>query len=461
MADIWRNDEAVAFLRSNGFSGSYNDMLVLYLRDVLNLTGLTLNDLLKRYIDANGTTLITTEALFTDFGVGGVIPAEYTFARATVGSYYNSAGLLVKATSGTARFDHNPTTLASLGLLLETSGGNELTRSEEFDHADWNKTNITIAADDTTAPDGTSTADRTIENAGTGSKLLTRSSYDTVTSGDYVTVSFYAKQPTGGSFAIRYIRAILSGTSLNGNQTAAFSLVDGSTLSSGNDMIEARSEELPNDWWRFSFTVLASSNGDITLSHRTNSTFNLTQGSYTGDGVSGLYYWGYQSEVNQYASSYIPTVAAVGTRNADALSITGANFSGIWNATEGTIKVYGTTIHDYVGDYVSASDGTANERLTLSRDASDNFVGTIVDGGVSVFSETLAGNTDETYFIGALAYRANDSQIGLTGTEGDTDTSVTLPTVDRFTFGSPTGINFHLDKFMYFDTRKNNLDTLN
>jgi hypothetical protein len=46
---IYNNDEAVAFLRENGYVGTYNDMMLAWLRDVFAVNTYTLNDLLKRY----------------------------------------------------------------------------------------------------------------------------------------------------------------------------------------------------------------------------------------------------------------------------------------------------------------------------------------------------------------------------------------------------------------------------
>jgi hypothetical protein len=48
-----------------------------------------------------------------------------------------------------------------------------VTRSEEFDHADWAKetSGVTVTADNTTAPDGTTTADKLADNATGGTRI--------------------------------------------------------------------------------------------------------------------------------------------------------------------------------------------------------------------------------------------------------------------------------------------------
>ena len=47
-----------------------------------------------------------------------------TFTRASTGTYVGSDGLLQSATTNEARFDHNPTTGESLGLLVEEARTN-------------------------------------------------------------------------------------------------------------------------------------------------------------------------------------------------------------------------------------------------------------------------------------------------------------------------------------------------
>lgn len=47
----------------------------------------------------------------------------------------------------------------ALGVLLEGAATNLCTRSKEFDNATWTKSSITVTANDSTAPDGTTTAD--------------------------------------------------------------------------------------------------------------------------------------------------------------------------------------------------------------------------------------------------------------------------------------------------------------
>ena len=75
-----------------------------------------------------------------------------TFTRASSGTFVDSAGVIQTASTNVPRFDHNPTTGESLGLLAEEQRANLLLRSEEFDNASWTKTRSSISADSTIAP---------------------------------------------------------------------------------------------------------------------------------------------------------------------------------------------------------------------------------------------------------------------------------------------------------------------
>ena len=88
-------------------------------------------------------------------GVTGQNPV--TFTRASTGTYVGSDGLIKSATTNEARFDHNPTTGESLGLLVEEARTNLLLNS-----ATLSTQSVTVAA-----------ASNTLSFYGTGTVTLT------------------------------------------------------------------------------------------------------------------------------------------------------------------------------------------------------------------------------------------------------------------------------------------------
>ena len=64
-------------------------------------------------------------SLRLDFANARALDPRITFTRASVGTYVGRDGLIKTAGNDEARFDHDPETLESLGLLIEESSTNE------------------------------------------------------------------------------------------------------------------------------------------------------------------------------------------------------------------------------------------------------------------------------------------------------------------------------------------------
>lgn len=79
-----------------------------------------------------------------------------TNTRSTGGSYFNSSGILQTAAANAVRFDHDPATHASLGLLLESQATNLASWSTDL--TKWGATGGTSSNISATPPDGPSTA---------------------------------------------------------------------------------------------------------------------------------------------------------------------------------------------------------------------------------------------------------------------------------------------------------------
>lgn len=94
------------------------------------------------------------------FTFTGGLPAGATLTRASAGSYVGAAGLVASAAADVARFDHDPATLAPLGLLVEPARTNLLSWASDYAQSAWNKLGATLTPNDRAAPDGTMTATR-------------------------------------------------------------------------------------------------------------------------------------------------------------------------------------------------------------------------------------------------------------------------------------------------------------
>ena len=235
------------------------------------------------------------------------------YTATTTQAITNYIPKLQSAASGVARFDNNPTTGESLGLLIEESRTNLLTYSSDYTNAVWTKTNTTITSAANVAPDGTQTAQKVVESTSSSGHEL----YEAVTlvSGNSYTWSGYFK--AAGRNWVAFLAQDASGN------TTYFDLQNGvvGTNASGNT---ASITSVGNGWYRCTLTRTVS--GTSGYWHILTASANNTV-TYTGDGFSGYFVWGAQVELGAFATSYIPTVASQVTRAADAASMTGTNFS--------------------------------------------------------------------------------------------------------------------------------------
>jgi len=214
---------------------------------------------------------------------------------------------------------YNGSAWVNEGVLAESEARtNLLTYSSEFDNADWDKYEATVTANDTAAPDGTTTADKLVEDSSNDFHFIKQNISNST---DYV-VSVYAKD-AGDS---RYLAFTGSGIG-SADEAPIFDLVNG-TVDVGNTTTIIKSasiEPVGNGWYRCiaSFTSPVSANS-INISIVTSSTDNTTP-AYTGDGTSGIYLWGAQLEAAPTPSSYIPTAGSTVTRAAETFTIPAAN----------------------------------------------------------------------------------------------------------------------------------------
>jgi uncharacterized protein YxeA len=184
--------------------------------------------------------------------------------------------------------------------LIQYAPHNLLTYSEQFDNTAWTKGNATVSANVTTAPDGTTTADKLVENTAAGShSTLEGYSFATTT----YTYSVYAK--AGERTKVRFVAATGSGGVLVDVNLITGSVSASSAFGTGFAVVGATVTSIGTGWYRagliFSSTAGSGSVQAILLDASGNN-------SYTGDGVSGIYIWGAQLNEGALQPYYSTTV---------------------------------------------------------------------------------------------------------------------------------------------------------
>jgi len=210
------------------------------------------------------------------------------------------------------RFDHDPTTLAPRGLLIEGQGVNNCTYSQDFGNAVWladnsGATNPSVSTVSQTAPDGSATVNRITFNK------------------------------TGGTFS--RIRNLVSGTASNPHTLSVWMKANTANGGAATQNVGLRIGADPagfncavtTTWKRFQYTyTLSGTDANVQIM--------LWDNIVGNDETADVLIWGAQLEAGSGASSYIPTGASQGTRNVDKMSLLDITPMQ-WNQTAGTFAL--------------------------------------------------------------------------------------------------------------------------
>jgi hypothetical protein len=409
----------------------------------------------------------TPPSLVLDFANSKTLDPRITFSRTTTATRMNELGLIETVSADVARFDHKyeDGVIKSLGLLVEESRSNLFNHTEDFTQLPvsgaqdgWFRGRVGITTESITAPDGSSGVSLLTENnTSFGEHYVTQEGFN-YTSGVTYTWSWYVK-PNGRDNV--YCKVY---TNFNNTQVILNLETSSEYYLTGTTFDNITNTKLPNGWYRVSFTSTAISTGagSVLLGFAQSETVR----SYTGDGSSGMYYWGAQVEAGAFPTSYIPTEGSTKTRAKEYPTISGTDFTDFYNSSEGTIYVK----YNIEGSYATSgfnrifevSDGgSANRYAALLRGTNQD----IYDSG---WNSTLNFNTSlitfGDFYTYIMGYKENDFQrytIDRNGNiDGNTDTSVT---VSSFT---PTELNIgyeavndnrqlngHISKLSYYPLR--------
>jgi hypothetical protein len=386
-----------------------------------------------------------------------------TFTRSSGGSYVGADGLIKYAGVNEARFDHDPETGESLGLLVEEARTNLLLRSEEVNF--WGLNGTTVRTNVDISPDGTLTSDEFVENAGgdfSTFRLVSRSF--SATSGTTYTVTIYAKQPPTGSQ--RFLQLTFGTNSFSAGPFANFDLSAGTISASGaGNSASSSIQSVGNGWYRCRITVTADATASSTvwilLQRNSNAARFL---GYPGDGTSGIYLWGAQLEQGAFPTSYIPTQASTRTRAADIASITGKNFSDFYNPNEFTMRCIFSRFSNNTAPYPLAISSSLISNITLPSIRIRTDGNRSVQGQAVSKENTVVYNNNVNTFLdinqpcnAAIAVKSGDTIYSDSGKlapvsnlKGLFDTATTMHIGGS---GGLTVVNGHIRNVTYFPKR--------
>jgi hypothetical protein len=252
----------------------------------------------SRLSDATLQALTSFDPVFTADFTAGTLPAQVSFARATTGTYYNSAGVLSTAAIDAPRFDYDPVTHAAKGLLIEEQRTNEALYSNTFDNAAWAGFGKTVTAAAGASPDGTTDA--------------------------------YRLQLDANSQGNSYLQQVIAGAA-GDSQTHTFSIWARTTSGTQAFAIKATQGAVADHfsadltatttWQRFTFSQAFAAGGSAPI-------VGIT--TPIGGTAVDIQIFGAQFERNaSFPTSYIPTTSAAVTRSADIAQLAGSALTAV------------------------------------------------------------------------------------------------------------------------------------
>ena len=366
-----------------------------------------------------------------------------TFTRPSTGTFVGSNGLIQTAASGVPRFDHNPATGESLGLLIEEARTNFVLGSNTGGPTNPG-TGVTVSTSGV-GPDGVTSATQvTVSGGPVANTSLRWTGAGTGTwSGTSTNVrSFYVKVISGSG-------SIIQGQGGGGDEFT-WNLA---TLSYSSDSRHPTGAVISvgNGWYRCWIGPNGPGGGGGTF------TCPINNGTYL--------FWGFQTETGSYPSSYIPTSGSQVTRVADTVSITGANFSSWYNQNESTL----ISQFRILGRGNVGASSIYNGLWSLTPNTSFTFQGFVANGN-TYYVETnngpflgVGGVVNNQLYKGVAALKS--SMYAISGNGSTPSTSGTMvPSlsatgihIGRADAAGPNYLNGHYSRLTYYPVRLSNL----
>lgn len=404
--------------------------------------------------------------LHYDFGTDKSLTAKVgpnlSITRATSATYVNDAGEIATATSGVARFTHDKDG-NSLGLLVEEARTNICLESEDItDATAWpSPLNASPSSNQTIAPDGSTAADKHIDDSGTGTGNVMVQQNVTVSTSTAYTYSVFLKADQLSWAALQ-----VANFTTPANSLAYFDLTNGVEGTIDANFDNSGIEDYGNGWHRcwVSFTTDAS---DTTGTIRIYLADADTDIVVDRDGTSSIFVWGAQLEAGKYPTSYISTTTTSVTKNSDDIS---AAISGEFNDDDdwtlySEFALIGAL--DTVTSRVSVAfkEGAFSRAYHMaSKSNQRSYIQTSRSGGnagaVFVSSVHSAINT---FYKQTSGFTENDVDHYAEGTAGTPDTLADYPTnIDAVQIGGFTGsstlLNGIISEIAYFDEKLTDAD---
>lgn len=391
------------------------------------------------------------------------IGPDITFTRTGTATYFDATGTLTTATANVARFDHDPSTFESKGLLIEEGRTNSIRNSE--------------ATGGTDGSPGTLPTNYSFQNTIGLTRTL---SFGTINGFSYVDCRYNGTTTGSGllHFDPETTTAITAGSGQTWISSFYIALISGSfpttnlTINtqgrtSGGSLVAGQSSTTTNLASGLTSSLQRYNSGSVTFNDSTVARVTSRISTQTiGSGVAvdfTLRIAAPQLEQGSFATSYIPTTSAAASRGADVAVVT--PISSFFNPNEGTIlndfSVYvldGATTLRGITQFTET--GGITNRLQTGYRGNGTYSFSAVASNtleMEIAAPTLV--TANTICRAAQSYKSGDSARSFNNATITTSvSSITSATRERMRFGDngTAMLNGHIRKVAYYPKRLSN-----
>jgi len=335
---------------------------------------------------------------------------DLSFTRASTGTRINSAG------------------------LVEVCPWNAMQYSEDFTNAVYNKyNNITATADQTTAPNGTTTADKI--GLSTASTTFPNLSQDAQYIGGQVyTFSVYLKKNTVNFGKIR-----VGGTAFASSTNSPIFNLNTGVVVSGTGTIE----NVGNGWYRCTMTAVADTSAAGGFAIDLPDSTGVWSGSSVYNANDSIFAWGYQANIGSTAKPYFPTTDRLNVPRLTYQNGGGGCPSLLLEKQSTNYLLWSQAFTNTWATY----NGTTTDNETISPDGTQNASKVIMGAGNSAtIRQAIGGLTNGSTYTFSLYIKQGS---GVTAFLDISDTASTVnitPTSEwvRYTYTANwnTSLNF-------------------
>jgi hypothetical protein len=397
---------------------------IVNLNDVATTVGLDTNWGTKSYTgDGSSSLLVAYTGLST---VGSV---DYNSTSGQIHREY-AATLKSVAYSGQPRFEYEPTgDRSARGLLIEGQAQNLNTYSKNGANSSgvyqYNTSYAVATPNAAIGPDGTLSATLlTTTDAGSPTVHSSYANLTGIAGSTAHTMSVFAKA-AGHDTLVIHAGAVYG--AFGANIYGTFTLTGSGTASASGGTATAQIESCGNGWFRCSLTeTTASSPTGMRLYYYVNSS-----STYQGDDYSGLILWGFQTEAQSFASSWVDTgtSGSTSTRTADSLSVATADIG----YTGGPVTLFAessTQTPAYNSNnrgVVDLSEPASSYNRVMIYNRGAQAGGFLVNADNVQQGSGFGGITDDSYTKVGVSVDTNSIKHCVNGGTVSTDTSAVIP----------------------------------